>query len=255
MKLLQHAFAPLWPHFGTRISTFPTQSSYPHKTIHAELKVIRKQVELILPGLRRIRQVSDFKTERPTWKMLCDLLVKVLYDMPQSLGAPPTLDGMQWLISETAKPLDEITREIQRIEAEDYFGYTPAMLDIQEIVGLPHTALEEHLPGDIEPPGKHLRIERAEYGAILALSSIRKAYPMLGGGCGLTPETAIILPKEIPNYVSMSHKIFSHVFHVKPISQALMPSKTRTYDVLQGKSLHRYPLVLWFDITAHLPFL
>ena len=251
MKLLQHALAPLWPHFGTPVCTYTNLRSYPHKIIQNKLKEIDNQVELILPGLRRIRHAPDFEAELTAWQMLRELLLLALHDMPQLLGTNGTVENMQRLISATAKRLEGITRELQRIEAQNYFGCTPAMLDIQELVGTPHAALEDSLPGDVRLPGNHLRIERAEYNALCTLSKLRKANPMLGGGCGLTLETAILLPKEMPNYIAASHKIFTCMFHDKPGSQALISCKSRTYDILKRERPHRHPLVLWFDITEH----
>lgn len=253
MKLLQHALAPLWPHFGTPVCTCPNLRPYPHKIIQNKLKEIDKQVELILPGLRRIRHAPDFEAESTAWQMLRELLLLALHDMPQLLGTNGTVNNMQRFISATAKRLEGITRELQRIEAEHYFGYTPAMLDIQELVGSPREVLEDRLPADIRPPGNHLRIEWAEYTALRTLSKIRKVYPILGGGCGLTQETAILLPKALPNYIGVSHKIFTCMFHDKPGSQALISCKSRTYDILKRERPRRHPRVLWFDITEHYP--
>ena len=252
MKLHQHAFAPLWPHFGIPVSTYPSQHCYPYKRIQAELKGIDKQQEMILPGLRRIRQAADFETEADSWQMLCALMRKVLHDMPTMLDTTPTVYNLQRLIYETKEALGEIPQELQRLEAEGYFGYAPAILAVQEIVGFPHALLENSLPPDICPPGGIFRIERDEFYALRELCRVRKEYPMLGGGCGLTRETAILLPKEMPHSaITMSHRIFFEVFHTRDMSQSCITYQSRTYDILQSKNPHHPTRVLWFDITEH----
>lgn len=252
MKLHQHAFAPLWPHFGTPVSTYPIQMSYPYKRIQPELKGIYNQQETILPALRRIRQAADFEAEAESWQMLCALLRKVLHDMPRMLDTTPTVYNLQRLIHETTEALEEIPRELQRLEAENYYGYAPAILDVQEIVGFPHAMLENNLPPDICPPGGIFRIDRDDFHALHEFSRLKKEYPMLGGGCGLTRETAIILPKEVPHgTIGMSHKIFSALFDTKGISQCCITYQSRTYDVLQSKKPYHPTHVLWFDITEH----
>ena len=252
MKLHQPAFAPLWPHFGIPVSTYPIQRCYPHKRIQPELKGIYKQQVTILPGLRRIRQAADFDTEADSWQMLCALLRKVLHDMPAMLDTTPTVYNLQRLIHETKDALGDIPLELQRLEAENYFGHTPAILDVQEIVGFPHAMLENSLPPDICPPGGVFRIERDEFRALRALCWLREEFPMLGGGCGLTRETAILLPKEVPHgAVTMSHRIFFELFHTQNVSQCCITHQSRTYDVLQSKSPHLPTRVLWFDITEH----
>ena len=250
MKLHQHAFAPLWPHFGTPICLHPVQRVYPYKAIQAELKGLYKQAEGILAGLRRIRQASDFETEAEVWQQFCFLLKNVLCDMPQLLGTP-TLSNLLRLITEMRDTIEGIPQEVERLETANYFGYAPAMLDVQEIVGFPHAALEDFLPSDICPPELPLRIERAEFEALGRLSMLRQREPLIRGGCGLTPQTAIFLPKELPNYVSLEHKLFAAMFRVKASAQSLVTIETRQYDVLRSETPHRCPHALWFDITEH----
>ena len=252
MKLHQHAFAPLWPHFGTPVSTYPIQRCYPHKRIQSELKGIHKQQETILHGLRQIRRAEDFEMEADSWQMLCALLRKVLHEMPAMLDATPTVHNLQRLISETKEALGDIPQELQRLEAEDFFGYTPAILDVEEIVGIPHPELENCLPPDVCPPGGEFRIERDEFHALHELHRLRQVFPAVGGGCGLTRETAILLPKKVPfGAVVMSHRVFLAMFRTKMVSQCCITHQSRTYDVLQSKRPDHPTRVLWFDVTEH----
>lgn len=253
MKLCQHAFSPLWPHFGTTVSTYPVQHCYPYKPLHAQLKGIYRHVETIEAGLSRIRQAADFETEADSWQMVCNLMHNVLHEMPCILGAPPTLGNMLRLIAETKETLENIPRELERLEAENYFGYTPALFDIQNIVGFPYARLEDSLPPDICPPGNNLCIDKLEFDALCSLSKLRKAYPLIGGGCGLTPETAILLPAAITKPVHMQNLIFSTMCRTKLNSQACISVRGRHYNILMSKAPYQYPIVLWVDLTEHRP--